>query len=109
MPSRCGDIGHAGTGDYEADGNFSAGSKVAIGHETGTLLMPRGDMANTGFLQSAVKLDCMYTGYAKDGIDAIIFQYLYQYFPSCGHFQSPDLKSDELNKFCDWNSPSPND
>jgi hypothetical protein len=50
-------------------------------------------MTNAGSLQPTIKLNRMYTGYAEDGIDTIVFQYLYQYFPASGHYESPEFIS----------------
>ena len=53
----------------KADARFAAGASVAIGHETGALLMPRCDVPNRAVAQTPVELGCVYAGDTKDRID----------------------------------------
>ena len=84
-----GDIGHARAGDNEAHPGFAAGTRIAVSHEPGTLLMTRGDVANGRARQATIELHGMYTGDAEDMIDAIAFKEFDQYFAAGCHQGSP--------------------
>ncbi|MNN13091.1 hypothetical protein D3C81_1261100 [compost metagenome] len=84
-----GDVGHPRAGDDEAHARFATCPCIAISHETGTLLMARGDMTNGGRCQAAIELNGMHAWNAEDMVHTIAFKEFDQYFAAGCHVYLP--------------------
>ena len=74
LAQRGGDIGQPRSGYDETGGWPAAGAGETVRHETGTLLMPRRDMADLGVSKAPVQFDRMDAGNSEDGIDPVLLQ-----------------------------------
>jgi hypothetical protein len=84
-----GDIGHARPGDDEADAGPAGDAGIAIGHESGTLLMARRHVADRRIRQAAIELHRMDPRNAEDDLDAIGSQQLGQIHADGLHADPP--------------------
>jgi hypothetical protein len=85
------DIGQPRSGNDEARGRSAAGAGVAVGHETGALLMARGDMTNLGVAETPVKLDRVDAGDPEDRVDPVLLQETDQRLATSRHLVRPKL------------------
>ena len=74
LTHRRGDIGHAGTGDDEADAGLAPGACVTVGHEACTLLVARGDVGNRRTRKPSVELDRVDARNPEDPLHPVAFQ-----------------------------------
>ncbi|MNH10811.1 hypothetical protein D3C79_703010 [compost metagenome] len=84
-----GDIGHARAGDDEAHARLAAGTRVAVSHEPGALLVARGDVPDARACQPAIEFHGMHAGNSKDMVYAIAFKEFDQYFAASRHDRLP--------------------
>ncbi|MNT02153.1 hypothetical protein D3C72_1366410 [compost metagenome] len=83
------DVGHAWAGDDKADARFATGTRIAVSHEAGTLLVAWGNVADRRTCQPTVELDGMYARNAEDMVNTIAFKEFDQYFATSCHVRLP--------------------
>ncbi|MNJ48354.1 hypothetical protein D3C77_435450 [compost metagenome] len=84
-----GDVGHARAGDNKAHARLAAGTRIAVSHEAGTLLMAWGNVTDRRTRKPPVKLNGMHARNAENMVNAIAFKEFDQYFTASRHVRLP--------------------